>query len=111
MSANIEDLTVNYFEGEQQTVRELDKEVLTKGAWSTIMYKYQDLDRKKNEFGPEKYSIRRYQKRNGAYQQKSKFNISSRDQATKVIDILNKWLAEEPALTSTDAAGEQSETG
>lgn len=106
MGATVDDLTVNYFEGELQTVRELDKEILTKGAWSTVMYKYQDLDRKKNEFGPEKYSIRRYQKRNGVYQQKSKFNISSRDQATKVIEVLNKWLAEEPASTAVDNAAE-----
>jgi hypothetical protein len=73
-------------------VKELEKEILTKGAWSTIMFKYQDWDRNKNDYGPERFSIRRYQKRNGEYQQKSKFNISSAEQAGKIIEILKKWV-------------------
>lgn len=94
MAETVDELTVEYFEGSLQTVKELDKEVLTKGAWATVMFKYQDLDRAKGEFGAEKFTIRRYQKRNGAYMQKSKFNISSVDQAKKVIETLNKWIEE-----------------
>ena len=77
-----------------ERLKELDKVVLSKGAWSTILYRYQDWDRRKEEYGPEKYSIRRYQKRNGEYQQKSKFNISSKDQARSIIDALQNWTAE-----------------
>ena len=76
------------------TVKELDKVVLTKGAWATLMYRYQDLDRKTGDFGPEKYTIRRYQKRNGEYSQRSKFNISSKDQAKSIIETLTKWTSE-----------------
>ena len=94
MSATVDELTVDYFEGGEQIVKELDKSVLTKGAWATVIYRYQDLDRTKGEFGPERYTIRRYQKRGGQYQQKSKFNISSRDQALKVIEVLQGWTAE-----------------
>lgn len=92
MAETVDDLTVEYFEGEQMTVKELDKVVLTKGAWATIMYRYQDLDRKTGDFGPDKYTIRRYQKRHGEYSQRSKFNISSRDQAEQIIDALTKWI-------------------
>ena len=56
------------------------------------MFKYQDWDNAKSEYGPVKYSIRRYQKRNNQYWQKSKFNISSDDQAQKIVDILTTWL-------------------
>ena len=49
-------------------------------------------NRAKGEYGPDKYTIRRYQKRNGEYQQKSKFNISSRDQAEKIIAALQGWI-------------------
>lgn len=94
MSETVEELTVAYHEGEVMTVKELDKVVLTKGAWATVMYHYQDLDRKTGEFGPDKYTIRRYQKRNGEYGQRSKFNISSRDQAQQIVAALNKWTAE-----------------
>lgn len=92
MSANIDDLTVNYTEDGVLVVKELDKEVLTKGAWSTILFRYQDWDRQKGEYGPEKYTIRRYQKRGGEYMQKSKFNISSRDQARRIVETLQKWI-------------------
>ena len=92
MAANVDDISINYTEDDVLLVKELDKEILTKGAWSTIMFKYQDWDRNKNVYGPEKFSIRRYQKRNGEYQQKSKFNISSAEQAGKIIEILKKWV-------------------
>ena len=91
MAEIVDELTVEYMEGDDMTVKELDKIVLTKGAWATLMFRYQDLDRKTGEFGPEKYTIRRYQKRNGEYSQRSKFNISSKDQAQKIIDALSKW--------------------
>lgn len=96
MAENVEDLSVDYEEDGMLVSRQLDKVILTKGAWSTIIYRYQDWDRKKEAYGPDKYSIRRYQKRNGQYQQKSKFNISSRDQALKIIDALQGWMAEAP---------------
>lgn len=92
MAENVGDLTIEYVDNGVVTLKELDKEVLSKGAWATIMYKYQDLNRKTNEYGPEKFSIRRYQKRDGQYQLKSKFNISSKDQAEKLIAVLQKWL-------------------
>jgi hypothetical protein len=94
MSSEIDDLTVQYEEDGLVTVKELDKKVLTKGAWSTIIYRYQDWDRKKEEYGKDKYTIRRYQKRNGEYNQKSKFNISSKDQARSIIEALEEWIKE-----------------
>ncbi len=95
MAATVDELTIRYEEDGIETVKELDKVVLTKGAWSTILYRYQDWDRRKEEYGPEKYSIRRYQKRSGEYQQKSKFNISSKDQAKAIIEALRGWIGEE----------------
>jgi hypothetical protein len=92
MAETVDELTVAYSEGGQEIVRELDKAVLTKGAWATVMYRYQDFDNSKQDFGPERFTIRRYQKRNGSYMQKSKFNISSRDQAQQVINALENWL-------------------
>ncbi len=94
MAVSVEDLTVNYTDAGVQTVKELDKVILSKGAWATVIFKYQDLDRAKGEFGPEKYTIRRYQKRNNEYMTKSKFNISSKDQAQKIIEALQNWIGE-----------------
>ena len=95
MSAStVDDLTVTYKEDDVETVKELDKAVLSKGAWSTIIFRFQNLDRKSGEYGPDKYTIRRYQKRNNEYMLKSKFNISSADKASKIIDVLSKWIKE-----------------
>lgn len=94
MAETVDELTVEYLEGDEMTVKELDKQVLTKGAWATIMFHYQDLDRKTGDFGQDKYTIRRYQKRNGEYSQRSKFNISSKDQAKQIIAALQKWTDE-----------------
>lgn len=94
MSATVEDLTINYEEDGVQKVKETGKEILSKGAWTTILYRFKNLDRKTGEFGKDMYTIRRYQKRQGEYITKSKFNISSTDQAKKIIDILSKWTSE-----------------
>jgi hypothetical protein len=95
MASTVEELTVNYSEDGTQLVKELDKIVLSKGAWATLIFRYQDWDAQGNQFGPDKFSIRRYQKRNGEYFQKSKFNISSVEQARKIIEALQGWIGAE----------------
>lgn len=91
MAETVDELTVTYEEGGIETVKELDKKVLTKGAWATVMYRYQKWSPAKEEYSADKFTIRRYQKRDGSYQQKSKFNISSVDQAKSMIEILQEW--------------------
>ena len=92
MASTPDELTINYSEGGIDVVKELDKRVLSKGAWTTILFRYQDWVPSKEEYSKDKYSIRRYQKRNGEYQQKSKFNISSPDQAQQLIEALQEWI-------------------
>ena len=94
MASSVDELTINYTEDGVDIVKELDKVVLSKGAWSTVMFRYQEWNRSKEEYGAEKYSIRRYQKRNGEYLTKSKFNISSAAQAKALIEALQGWIKE-----------------
>ena len=93
MAATIDELTVSYTDGGIETVQELDKVILSRGAWTTILFRYRDWDRTREAYGPEKYSIRRYQKRQGQYQLQSKFTISSKAQAQTLIEALQKWVA------------------
>ena len=102
VSESIDELTVNYEEDGILTTKELDKQVLTKGAWSTIIYRYQVWDFKAQAYGPDRYTIRRYQKRSGFYQQRSKFNISSADQANKIILALQAWVNQDEAECPAD---------
>jgi hypothetical protein len=92
MAEKVEDLTVAYSEGGTEIVQELDKAILSKGGWATVLFRYREWDAAKQAFGAEKYSIRRYQKRGGEFRQQSKFNISSRAQAEALIGALSKWL-------------------
>jgi len=91
MTTNIEEISLNYEEDGVLIVKELDKEVLSKGAWTTILFRYQNWDKAKEEYSKDMFSIRRYQKRQGEYIPKSKFNISSLEQASKIIETLQKW--------------------
>jgi len=92
MASTPEELTVTYVEDGLEKVKELDKRILSKGAWTTILFRYQDWDARKGEYGPDKFTIRRYQKKSGEYRQQSKFNISSRDQAQQIIEALAEWV-------------------
>jgi len=96
MSTNaIDKLTVNYEEDGVLMVKEIGREVLSKGAWTTILFRYLNWDAKNETYGKEAFAIRRYQKRGDEYVLKSKFTFSSREQARKIIDVLEKWMKEE----------------
>jgi len=94
MPETVEELTVNYEEDGVLLCKELDKYVLTKGAWATVMYLYQDFNKKEEDYGPKKITIRRYQKRDGNYSPRSKFNISSLNQAGMIVESLQKWMGD-----------------
>jgi len=94
MASDVNDLSINYTDEGVLLVKELDKVILSKGAWSTILFRYKDWDKKKETYGPDRFSIRRYRKIKGEYMQQSKFNISSREQAQKIINALQEWIRE-----------------
>jgi hypothetical protein len=95
MTETIDDITISYYDNGIETVKELDKCVLTKGAWTTIVFQYQEWIPTRETYDEAKFAIRRYQKRNGQYWLKSKFTISSKEQAKKLIDILSNWMKED----------------
>jgi hypothetical protein len=92
MASKAEDLTINYEEDGVVVVKELDKVVLSRGAWATVLFKYVQWDRAKNDYGPQRFSIRRYRKIDDEYRQQAKFTISSNEQAQKIIEALQKWI-------------------
>ncbi|NLO23555.1 MAG: hypothetical protein GX116_04380 [Fibrobacter sp.] len=89
---DITEPTVEEFdENGDLVVKELAKEYLTKGAWQTIMFLYQEKDLNTGEFGDPKVTIRRFQKFRGVLRQRSKFNVTSKDQAKAIMETFNKW--------------------
>ena len=100
MAETVAEISVDWKdEHGQPLVKELKKAVLTSGAWSTLMFLYQDFNKKAGEFGPPKIRVARYQKRGGKFIPQSKFNISSARQAKQIVDIIQNWL---PEMEDTD---------
>jgi hypothetical protein len=93
MAETVDEISVDWKDEQgQQLVREVKKAILTSGAWSTLMFLYQDFDKKAGDFGPPKIRVARYQKRGGKYIPQSKFNISSAKQAKQIVEIIQNWL-------------------
>lgn len=83
------------FEEDGKLVRKtIKKVVMAKGAWVRVVYLYQDLNRKKNEFGPLKVSVALYKKAKSIYQFQKEFSFSSAVMAKQVAEIIQGWLAD-----------------
>jgi hypothetical protein len=93
MAETIDDITCTWEDNGTLTIEELDKVILSRGSWTTILFKFRELKRDGSWSAP-KFSIRRYQKRSGVFRQQSKFNISSVAQARSLIDGLATWVAD-----------------
>ena len=94
MAETIEEVSYNYEDEGKLVRKEIKKEILTKGAWATVMFLYQELDRKTESWGPPKVSIVRFKKSGGVYRKQSSFNISSEKQARQIVDIITNWYTD-----------------
>ena len=104
MAETIEEISYNYEDGGKLVRRELNKEVLTRGSWTTVMFLYEELDRKNDTWGEPKIAIVRYKKFNGTFRKQSSFNISSRKQAQQVTDVMSRWYAGIPEKPEPEKA-------
>ncbi len=104
MAETIDEVSYNYEDEGKLVRREMKKEILTKGAWATVMFLYQELDRKTEQWGPPKVSIVRFKKSGGVYRKQSSFNISSEKQARQIVEVIEKWYAEVGPTTGAAAA-------
>ena len=93
MAESIEELSYNYEDEGTLVRKELDKVVLTKGSWATIMFLYQELDKASGKFRAPKIAIVRFKKFRGSYRKQSSFNVSSEKQARQITDVFEKWYS------------------
>ncbi len=88
----LEELTIEWYDDNGElVVEELDKFILSKGAWSTVVYLFREKGRN-GEFGEKKVRFVRYQKRGGTYRIHSKFNITGEKQVKQLVEKLNEWF-------------------
>jgi hypothetical protein len=91
-NSTVDSISITYEEDGKVLVKELKKQILSKGAWTTIMFFYQEIDRATDEYKAPKISLRRYQKKDGNYIQRSKFTISSEKQAHQIRAKIEEWF-------------------
>ncbi|MDR2945503.1 MAG: hypothetical protein LBV79_01985 [Candidatus Adiutrix sp.] len=91
MAENINDITVNYEEDGEVVVEELEKVILTRGAWTSILFRYRERERQSGAMGAPKATLRRYQKYQGVFKKRDAINLSA-DAARSLIGTLQQWL-------------------
>jgi hypothetical protein len=103
MTETLDELTYDYEEDGTLVRRELDRAVLTKGGWATMMFLFQELDRKSGKFRAPKMAIVRFKKNKGSYRKQSSFNISSEKQARQIVAVFEEWYPKIATLSATTA--------
>jgi hypothetical protein len=90
----LEEVSYNYEDEGKLVRKEVDRAVLSKGAWATLMFLYQELDRKTEVWREPKIAIVRFKKSGGSYRKQSSFNISSEKQARQIVANIEKWYGD-----------------
>jgi hypothetical protein len=106
MAETLEELTYNYEDDGTLVRKELDKVVLTKGAWATMMFLYQELDKATGNFRAPKIAIVRFKKWKGTYRKQSSFNVSSEKQARQITEVFEGWYRKMTAAAASEAEGD-----
>ena len=75
MAETLDELTYDYEDEGVLVRKQLEKVVLTKGAWATLMFLYQELDKASGKFRAPKMAIVRFKKFHGSYRKQSSFNV------------------------------------
>jgi hypothetical protein len=113
MAETLEELTYDYEDEGTLVRKEIDRAVLTKGSWATVMFLFQELDRAKGKFRPPKMAIVRFKKSKGSYRKQSSFNISNEKQARQIAEVFEQWypkIAEVTAALGADAGAGDAES-
>jgi hypothetical protein len=100
MAETLEELTYDYEDEGTLVRKEIDRAVLTKGSWATVMFLFQELDRAKGKFRAPKMAIVRFKKSKGSYRKQSSFNISNEKQARQIVEVFEGWYAKIAKVTA-----------
>jgi hypothetical protein len=106
MAETLDELTYDYEDEGVLVRKQLEKVVLTKGSWATLMFLYQELDKTAGTFRAPKIAIVRFKKFKGAYRKQSSFNVSSEKQARQITGVFESWYAKMSEATAPGEAAE-----
>ena len=108
MPETLDELTYDYEDEGVLVRKQIDRAILTKGSWATVMFLFQELDLAKGKFRPPKMAIVRFKKSKGNYRKQSSFNISNEKQARQIAEVFERWYPK-MATAAAEASAETSE--
>ncbi len=91
MATDYDELTIQYEEDGRVVVEELDKVILQKGTWTTVLYRFRQINPRTGDWGPPKAALRRYQKTRGYFRKTDSVNISQKS-APLLVAKLQEWF-------------------
>ena len=106
MVETLEELTYDSEEDGTLVRKQLDRAVLIKGGWSTVMFLFQELDRASGKFRAPKMAIVRFKKARGVYRKQSSFVISGGPQARQFAEVFERWYPKMQAAQGDDGDGD-----
>jgi hypothetical protein len=107
MAETLEELTYDYEEEGTLVRKQVERIILSKGGWATLMFLFQELDRATGKFRSPKMAIVRFKKSKGVYRKQSSFNISSEKQARQIAEVFERWYPKmQDAAGGEEAEGE-----
>jgi hypothetical protein len=84
--------------------KQLDRVVLARGSWATVMFLFQELDRATGVYRSPKMAIVRFQKWKGGFRKHSAFNVSNAAQARTLVEVFERWV---PRMSSDEASDDE----
>src|SRR6516165_707200 len=71
--------------------RQVERVVLARGSWATVMFLFEELDRSTGTYGAPKMAIVRFQRWKGGWRKHSEFNVANAAQADELAAALARW--------------------
>jgi hypothetical protein len=88
--------------------RQVDRVVVARGAWATVMFLYEELDRATGAFRAPKIAVARFKKLRGAYRRHSVFTLASIAEARALTDVFERWFEKMDPTANDDEANDES---
>jgi hypothetical protein len=109
---SVDDLSYDWEEDGRQVRRELDRRVLSRGGWPTVMYLYQELDPATDAWRPAKVALVRYQSRRGMLRKHASITLGEA-RSLELASALETWFgaAAKAERGEVEVGGEGEEDG
>ena len=102
MTGDLDELTYDCEDDGVLVRKQLERVILARGVWATVMFLFQELDRETGAFRAPKIAVVRFQKWRGGYRKQSAFTLSGGAQVRELTAVLSAWGEKMRSMGATD---------